>query len=227
MTTPRLSTTTNSTLEGPRREGQDVQPTRDAWTTHTPRYVVDPTQTDAGPRVDALRRGKPWLSSSRIGVDLVLLAVVFRPSHHLFLGADAGCTTPTRHPTPTGSRYPVSATPTRHPAPAWHPTPARHSTPTGTQIHSLADSNPMPTGTPILNLATPIRHPTPTRHPDILFRSSQQGILRPPAPSCILNFAIFNHTRQCDTTLRATTPTRHRNRHSPLTALLLLTRPCC
>ncbi|KAJ7704321.1 hypothetical protein B0H17DRAFT_8238 [Mycena rosella] len=52
---------------GPRREDRDARQTGDAWPSRPPRYVVDPTQTDAGPRVDALRRGMRWLSSSRIG----------------------------------------------------------------------------------------------------------------------------------------------------------------
>ncbi|KAJ6590992.1 hypothetical protein DFH09DRAFT_1358389 [Mycena vulgaris] len=71
---------------------------RDAWPTRTPRYVVDPTQTDAGPS-----GGRAWtreaLAEQPSGWSFVIVSV--RPSRRLFLGVDS-CPTPTRHPTLAG-----------------------------------------------------------------------------------------------------------------------------
>ncbi|KAJ6508100.1 hypothetical protein DFH09DRAFT_1374860 [Mycena vulgaris] len=92
-------------LRGPRREDQEVRSTgtpgrfarRGAWSTR-----LRPTPTRG---VDALRRGKRWLSSSRIGVFSGVVISWFSSSSParlvvFFLGVD-GRTTPTRHPAPT------------------------------------------------------------------------------------------------------------------------------
>ncbi|KAJ7151439.1 hypothetical protein C8R43DRAFT_1236029 [Mycena crocata] len=93
-------TTVNIDLLSEGREDQEVRPTGDAWPSRTPRYVVDPTQQDAGPGADALRLEKRPAVQLRMESSFCLLIAFVCNTQCSIL--------PTRHhadkaPTPAGS----------------------------------------------------------------------------------------------------------------------------
>ncbi|KAJ6591003.1 hypothetical protein DFH09DRAFT_1419688 [Mycena vulgaris] len=78
---------------------------RDTWPTRTPRYVVDPTQTDPGPAGGRASTREALLFSHLSVLDAMLIlpqivvVVSVRPSRRLFLGVDSNPTL-TRHTRP-------------------------------------------------------------------------------------------------------------------------------
>ncbi|KAJ6590953.1 hypothetical protein DFH09DRAFT_1306595 [Mycena vulgaris] len=97
-------TTTASIPEGTTTRRPRCGADRDACPARTPRYVVDPTQTDAGPAGGRASTREALLFSHLIVLDAMLIplpqivvVVSVRPSRRLFLGVDSS-PTPTRHP---------------------------------------------------------------------------------------------------------------------------------